>query len=596
MRAPSDRLKFVPFQLPTLVERAPHGTGWIHEIKFDGYRTQLVIEKGVVRAYTRNGYDWTERYGTIVEAAERLPCRTAIIDGEAVVMGENGRPDFQSLRREMARGSSSRVQFQAFDLLYLDGGDLRQLPIIERKEALRELLDGIEPPITYVDHMTEEEADAETFYQHACKIGIEGIVSKRADAPYVSGRQETWLKRKCKTSDTFTIVAFVEKLGARPRRIASLYVGRQTDGGVVYAGKVETGFRNKDLRQIREVLDPLIVKESPLAVPVKKPKATWVRPVVQAEVSYATLTDAGLLRQAVFKGLREAPDLPAATVAEQEMERAPASRRARPENILQLLPDAVNPTKDQLREYWAKIADRALVHLGRRPLKLVRHVQGKTFYHKGPLPPIPSTVHQLKLKKREGGECVRVWVDDLAGLLGLVDMDVVEVHPWGAIVDDIERSDLLVFDLDPGKGVGYDQVIETATALRDILEFEEGLPSWPKLSGGKGIHVMVPLEKPIPADEAHEYSRKIADGMGRTAPNLYTTSAKLGHRPGRLFIDWLRNGRGTTAVGAYSPRARLRLPIAAPVTWEQVEDGIPPNAVTMTSVAGDKLGPARDDH
>lgn len=311
MRAPAGGLQFVPFQLPTLVDRAPWGGGWVHEIKYDGYRTQLVVDRGTVRAYTRNGYDWTERYRVLADAAQGLDVRSAVIDGEAVVPGASGLPDFQALRGELAKGTSSRVVLQAFDLLHLDGRDLREAPLVERKAALRGLLGDGGAPLLYAEHLEE---DAETVYEHACRIGIEGVVSKRPDSPYRSGRQESWLKRKCRKSDSFPIVAFVEKLGAHPRRIASLYLGRQEGGKVVYAGKAESGFRSADLYRIREVLDPLITETSPLAVPVDKPKATWVRPLVHAEVQYTGMTDAGLLRQAVFKGLRPLADLPAGCV------------------------------------------------------------------------------------------------------------------------------------------------------------------------------------------------------------------------------------------------------------------------------------------
>jgi bifunctional non-homologous end joining protein LigD len=216
-----------------------------------------------------------------------------------------------------------------------------------------------------------------------------------------------------------------------------------------------------------------------------------------------------------------------------------------------------------------------------RPLKLVRHTRGTIFYHKGPLPPIPDAVHQLRIEKREGGEGVRVWVDSLAGFLGLVEMDVVEVHPWAATVDDIEHADIVVFDLDPGDGVGWDFVIETAFRMRDLLQ-REGLKPWPKLTGGKGLHLMAPLPRKLTHDAAHGYARRLAQRLASTDADRYVTSASLARRPGRLFIDYLRNGRGTTAVGAYSPRVRERFPIAAPATWNQVARGIPPDAFTMS--------------
>jgi bifunctional non-homologous end joining protein LigD len=558
---------------PTLRERAPEGSDWLHEIKIDGYRAQLHIHEGRVRVFSRSGYDWTEQFSQIARAAEALSARELIIDGEATVVGKTGLPDFQALRRELAKKHTDRLIYMAFDLLYLEGHDLRALPLIERKRALQAVLAKAPSKISYADFV--ELRDGETVFRHACELGMEGIVSKRRDAPYRSGRQETWIKLKCTKSDTFPIVAFVEKLGARPRKIASLYVGRRDGERVLYAGKAGTGYTEKVARELREKLDPLIVRTSPLAVPVKKPKATWVRPIVDAEIEYGALTDDGLLREAVFKGLRDDLALPAVhTPARRGGSGVPR------ENILQLLPDAVAPSKDELAAYWRKVAKRALPYLGRRPLKLVRHTRGTIFYHKGALPPIPESVHQLRIEKREGGEGVRVWVDNLAGLLGLVEMDVVEVHPWAATVDDIEHPDLLVFDLDPGAGVAWEFVIDSALRLRKLLQ-DEGLESWPKTTGGKGLHLMVPIDRDISHDAARLYCKRVAQRLEATDPARHTTSPAPAKRNKRIYIDYLRNGRGTTAVGAYSPRAREGFPLAAPVTWAQVERGIRPDAFTI---------------
>ena len=240
------------------------------------------------------------------------------------------------------------------------------------------------------------------------------------------------------------------------------------------------------------------------------------------------------------------------------------------------------PTRDELAAYWRSVADGALEYLGRRPLKLVRSVHGTTFYHMGPLPPIPAGVHQLRIEKRKGGEGTRVWIDDEAGLLGLVQMKVVEIHPWGAKIDDIEHPDTLVFDLDPGEGVEWEFVVETAFRLRDLL-VREGLDSWPKTTGGKGLHVMVPVQPKMAWNPAHEYTREIAERLASTDPGRYTTSAAFSARPGKLFIDYLRNGRGTTAIGAYSPRARPGFPVAAPVTWRDVEHGVRPDAFSISN-------------
>jgi bifunctional non-homologous end joining protein LigD len=563
---------------PTLRERAPEGPEWLHEIKIDGYRGQLHVQAGRVRVYSRRGYDWTAQFHQIAKAAEALADRDLIIDGEATVLGNTGLPDFQALRRELAKKHSDRLTYLAFDLLYLDGYDLRRAPLIERRRALEDVLAQAPPTLVGAEYF--DAGEGETLYRHACRMGLEGIVSKRRDSPYRSGRQESWIKLKCTKSDTFPIVAFVEKLGARPRRIASLYVGRHEGDRLVYAGKARSGYTLETARELRERLDPLIVKKSPLSEPVKKPKATWVKPVVDAEIEYGGITDDGLLREAVFKGLRD--DLAAPAVqAPPRPERRFKGRGGVPrENILQLLPDAVVPSKDELRAYWRRVAPRALAYLARRPLKLVRHTRGTTFYHKGRLPPIPDSVHQLRIEKREGGEGVRVWIDRAEGFDGLVEMGVVEVHPWAATVDHIEHADYLVLDLDPGAGVPWDLVIDTALRARRLLE-GEGLAPWPKLTGGKGLHLAAPLAPKLTHDAAHAYARRLAQQLAATDPEHYVTSAALAKRPGRLFIDYLRNGRGTTAIGAYSPRALPGFPVAAPMTWAAVERGIRPDAFTI---------------
>lgn len=567
---------------PTLRQTPPTGADWLYEIKADGYRAQLHLSGGAVTIYSRSGADWTRAFAVIAEAARRLRARDAVIDGEAVAYGAAGLPDFQALRREIGRGRSGRLRYHAFDLIHLDGHDLRDVSYVERKALLEKLLEGSPDVLSYVGYLDD---DGARVFAHACRMGLEGVVAKRARSPYRSGRVEDWIKLKCTRSDNFPIIAFVEKLGAKPRRIASLYVGRRESGRLLYAGKVRTGYTEASARELRERLDPLIANASPLSIAVNKPKATWVEPVLEAEIQYGGITDDGLLREAVFKGLRD--DLAPAS-APIDRRSSPAERRGRDrghggvprENILQLLPDATPPSREELLAYWRKVGSRALHYLGRRPLKLVRYSGGITFYHKGRLPPIPPSVHQLRIEKREGGEGVRVWVDDVEGLLGLVAMDAVELHPWAATVDDIEHPDRLVFDLDPGPGVDWDFVVETAFRLKAMFD-DDGHDSWPKLTGGKGLHLMAPIRPSISHDEARSYCRRLAQRLEAEAPERYTTSPIPERRAGRIYLDYLRNGRGTTAVGAYSPRARPGFPVAAPVTWRDIEAGMAPDAYSL---------------
>jgi bifunctional non-homologous end joining protein LigD len=570
---------FIEPCLATLRPAAPGGTEWIHEIKLDGYRTQAHIVGGEVSIYTRRGYNWTTAFASIAAALRQLPVRSAILDGEIVVLDEQGRSDFHRLQEDLAQRRTQRLSFFAFDLLYLDGRDLRRSPLEERKVQLARLLqDQARGRLRYSEHLDVEGA---AVFQRACSMQLEGIVSKLRDAPYQSGRRETWIKVKCTKSDSYPIVAFVEKLGARPRRIASLYLGRRDGERLLYAGKARSGYTEMTARYVRERLDPFVRRSSPLSVPVRKPKATWVEPVAEAEIAFSGITADGLLREAVFKGLREdASTLTPPREPGKSRRRAAARSPGVPAaNILQLLPDAVVPPREELERYWRAVSRRALKYLARRPLKLVRHTRGTTFYHMGPLPPVPASVRQLRIHKRGGGEGTRLWVDDLPGLLGLLDIGAVELHPWNATVDDIEHPDQLVFDLDPGAGIEWSFVVEAALTLRKILR-AEGHSCWPKLSGGKGVHVMVPIERKLTHDAAHRYSRLLAQRLAAGDPARYTLSATSA-RGGRLFIDYLRNGRGTTAVGTYSPRARAGFPIAAPVTWREIEDGIRPDAFSI---------------
>jgi bifunctional non-homologous end joining protein LigD len=618
---------FIEPCLATQRDSVPERGIWLHEIKHDGYRAQAHLVNGKAAIYTRRGYDWSDRFASIARALPELGRHDFILDGEVVVPDERGISNFHSLQDDLARKRQERLVYFVFDVLYLDGFDLREVALIERKRILAELIGSAEDlaRIRFSDHI---EADAEAVFKQACDLQIEGIVSKEQQSPYRSGRQESWIKVKCVQTGTFPIIAFVEKLGASPRRIASLYLGRWEGGKLLYAGKAQTGFKQEMLYDLRERLDPYVRDSSPLSVPIRKPKATWVEPVLQAEIAYSSLTADERLRAPVYRGIRDdLLEAPAQQRLEATKQRGEASgqrwegathrresthqrrestnqgrestsqgresinqRRestgnAQPrvpkENILQLLTNAVVPSKAELARYWSQVAPEALQYIARRPLKLVRHTRGTTFYHKGPLPPIPASVHELHIEKREGGKGTRLWVDDLPGLLGLVEIGAVELHAWNCTVDDIEHPDVMVFDLDPGPGVSWSLVRDTAFDLRELLK-KEGLASWPKLTGGKGVHVMVPLTgHRMTHDEVHQYSRTLAAGIAARQPDRYTTSAVMAERDGRLFIDYLRNGRGTTAVATYSPRVRAGFPIAAPTTWEALKRGIRPDAYSM---------------
>ena len=558
--------------LATEVARPPVGARWVHEIKRDGYRTQLHRHKDKITLYSSAGFDWTDRYGSIAEALSELPAKQVVIDAEMTVpYGHCYRDDFWTLQADVARRRADRLIAHCFDIMILDGEDLRDLPFTERKKILAELLAaGTSEKLRYSEHMEE---DGPELYAKAQALGLEGVVSKVADAPYRSGRSNAWLKTICQYRETLPIIGVKVDKGA----FAGLYLGRMQSGKLVYAGKVERGFTDDTTAELMVHVERRSVKRCVLQSPPDKPKARWLEQGLTADVIHRGGLQVGRVRHAVFNGLNEERQSRARPLAT-----ATASVSVARENILQLLPNATVPSVAQLKAHWRKVGREALAHLGNRPLKFVRHFEGTTYYHMGPLPPVPPSVHQLKIRKANGQPGIRLWVDSVEGLLGLVDMGIIEVHPWAATVADIERPDMLVFDLDPGKGIEWSFVVDTALRLRQMLK-DEGFSSWPKLTGGKGLHLMVPIEPQLTHRQVHEYSKALAIRLAATDPRRYTIVPGEDERVGKLFIDYLRNGRGCTAIGCYSPRAREGLRFAAPVTWQDVQRRLTANAFTLSA-------------
>jgi bifunctional non-homologous end joining protein LigD len=453
-------------------------------------------------------------------------------------------------------------------------------------------------------HSDHYAGNGEEFFESACHVNVEGMVSKRLDAPYVSDDRGLWRMTKCYCREEFIIVGYTDPKGSRPHVGSLLLAYYAEDGRLIYAGRGGRGIADPELARLLKKLTPLVVAKTPLDVmppdtsrfgqPVNLELVHWVKPKLVCEVKFLAWTEDGQLREVIYVGLREdksARDvrraIPTRTGTLDAKRRHPppaASARTTTHgvpktNIMRVLPDAVVPTREQLTRYWKAVGKPALTYLARRPLTLVRHVKGLTFFHKGPLPPIALAVHHLTIEKREGGEGVRVWIDSIAGLLGLLRMDVVELHPWGATFDDLEHPDILVFDLDPGPGTPWEFVLDTALGLRDLLQ-AEGFAPWVKTSGGKGLHVMVPLpDRSWDWDRARLWSKQIAQRFAMR-DRRYTISSTVDRR-NRLFIDYLRNGRGSTTVGAYSPRARPGFPVSMPVSWAQIEGGIRADAYTI---------------
>jgi bifunctional non-homologous end joining protein LigD len=594
---------FVPPCLASLKERPAEGKSWIHEVKFDGYRVQAVVADGEARLLTRTGLDWTERFGGDLAAAfADLPCESAVIDGEVVVLNDAGVSSFAALQAALSEGRRENMVYYAFDLLHLDGEDLTGEPLVARKERLTALIEGADPArLRYSEHFAEP---GEIMLAHACRMGLEGVISKRLDAPYHSGRRGDWIKAKCTRSQEFVIAGYVPSK-AHSGRIGSLVVAYHEDGALKHAGRVGTGYTGTVATALKRRLDGLRAERSPF--PGKEGRqrdVVWVEPELACEVEYRTWTADGLLRQAAFKGLREdkpadeivREDAPAAdpepteTPKRAKKARAPAAPATSVvlSNADKVLWPDRGLTKEGLLAHYGAVWERMEPLVVRRPLSLVRAPDGisrHSFFQKHASPGMGKAIRTVKPK---GETDALLYVEDFDGIAALVQMGVVEIHVWGSTIDDLERPDQVIFDLDPGEGVSMDAVREGALAVRDRLK-GIGLESFVKLSGGKGFHVTVPLKPAADWAAVKGFSHEFARAMAATEPERYTATLAKKARRGKIFIDYLRNGRGATAVAPYSTRARPGAPFALPSTWKEVEGGIAPNAFTV----GDAL-PARD--
>jgi bifunctional non-homologous end joining protein LigD len=567
--------RFRPPQLATLVEAPPDGSGWVHEIKYDGYRIELAVAGDQVRAYTRGGQDWAKRFpGPVADAAGR-GWGQLLLDGEMVVLDDDGRSRFHLLQQALGEDASparrGAILYFAFDLLERDGADLSRLPLIARKEQLRALLGNGAGAIRYCDHLA---GNGPAMLAQACGMRLEGIVSKRADSFWASGRSRDWLKTKCTARQEFLIVGWLPSAGGKHFR--SLLLGtRGGDGRLVYAGKVGTGFDASSRAAVAARLEAL-----PTAAPLEAPAAAvrgahWVAPRLVAEVAYAEVTSRGILRHASFLGLRD--DKPAADVVREQPVTTtdPPALPAITHPDRLLFPEA-GITKGELAGYYRQLAGPFLDGARRRLLSLVRCPEGRAkacFFQRHPAPGFGAAVHRWQQPGARGEVENYLYIADAAGLLACVQMGVIEFHGWGATVDRPDHPDRLVFDLDPDEGLGFDRVRSAAFQLRDELA-NLGLASYACLSGGKGVHVIVPLD-PAHSDaadwpRASDFASRFARALAAAHPDRYTAELRKVRRRGRIFIDYLRNQPGATAILPLSARARPGAPVAAPIQWDEL--------------------------
>jgi bifunctional non-homologous end joining protein LigD len=592
---------FVEPQLCRLVDRPPTGTGWAHEIKFDGYRMQLRVGGGKATLKTRKGLDWTDRFPKIAAAARGLP--DSLIDGEAVALDDDGSPDFAALQAALSGGSTDELIFFAFDLLFADGEDLRPLPLQERKARLRTLLDKpADTRLRYVEHFG---SGGEAVLSSACRMSLEGIVSKKLDAPYRSGRSETWTKSKCRAGHEVVIGGYTTNGGA----FRSLVAGVMRDGKLVHVGRIGTGFSAAKVRALLPKLKALETDRSPFEarLPRGAGETRWVRPQLVAEIEYAGFTRDGAIRQASFKGLRE--DKPAAEVeaeapapadtglAAPAPTRAITAKKAGPAVVMGVAlssadkilwpeagDDGVPVTKLDLARYYEAVADWMMPHISHRPCSTIRTpegIGGELFFQRHLGKGASALLSEVALA---GDHKPYLMIERKAALAALAQTSTTELHPSNCRPGEPEVPGRLVFDLDPSEDLGFDAVIDAAREVRDRLD-DLGLVAFCKTTGGKGLHVVTPLAKEkIDWPTAKAFAREVCARMAADSPELYVINMSKKLRKGRIFLDYLRNDRLSTAVAPLSPRARPGATVSMPLNWTQVRKGLDPKAYTIRTV------------
>ena len=607
-------------QLATLADEAPVGEEWVHELKYDGYRILCRVKNGVAKLVTRNDHDWTAKLQSIAAAAAALPVKTAWLDGEVVALMPDGVISFQGLQNAFETGSETNLAYYVFDLLYLDGCDLRQVPLLDRKRSLAAVMpSGASGLLRYSDHI---QGQGEVVFSEACRRGMEGIVSKRTDSTYLGGRNRNWIKVKCGLRQEFVIGGFTDPSGSRVAFGALLLGVYDGQGQFQFVGRTGTGFSERSLKEVRKRLGALEQSRPPFVNPpsgVDERGVHWVKPRLVAEVSFAEWTNEGLLRQAVFHGLRKdkaaksvikegagnsAPVRAATSAAAQtslrlhageagkRTKKRPASAEgpatvagvtvSHPDRVL--FPDQ-GFTKLALAQYYERIGPWLLPHLHDRPLTLVRCPEGyhkDCFYQKHATDGVPDTIGRVEIPEEHGVSWYMI-ADSLPAVIGLVQMGVLEFHTWGAKRNKLDRPDRMIMDLDPDPTVPWKDVIEAAQLVRTLLN-ELELACFVKTTGGKGLHVVLPLRPVHTWEEVKAFSKGLADHLVRMIPDRFIANMSKHKRKGKIYVDYLRNAKGATAIAAYSTRARAGAPVSVPLAWEELSVDIRSDHFTVDKV------------
>ena len=574
---------FVEPMLAALAKSPPGGDRWLHEIKFDGYRLQARIESGRATLWTRGGLDWTEKFaGAVPEFLSALPVRNALLDGELVVENASGVSEFSLLQADLSDGRRDRFVYYAFDCLYLDGYDLREAALIQRKEVLVRLVGSHGGAVRFSTHFEE---DGRLVLQRACALGLEGIISKVSRSGYVSGRGKNWIKCKCSSRQEFVIAGYVPSTTGR-KAVGSLALGVYEGDKLRYVGRVGTGFSSDIAEALYARLEAMRISSSPFAARLGANEARhvrFVRPDLAAEVDFRGWTGDGLVRQASFQGLRD--DKPTREIVRESTMAASEAPR-RPETTVELThPDRVywpdvGVTKEGLADYYAEAWPLMRSLIVGRALALVRcpdGIEGQTFFQKHAW---KGLNRNIVLVKDPAEPEALISIRDFDGLMGLVQSAALEIHPWGSTVTDWERPDMIVMDLDPGEDVDWTSVIAAAEEVRARLK-ALGLAAFVKTSGGKGLHVVSPVKPKAEWPAVKAFTKSIADAMAADSPERYVATIPKARRHGKILIDYLRNQRGMTAVAPYSTRARPGAPVSMPLGWEELAPEIGPAYFTV---------------
>ena len=581
---------FITPQLATLVTEPPTTGDWLYEVKHDGYRMLARLATRDARLFTRSGKDWTERLPSLATALKRLKLEGTWLDGEIVVLRSNGRASFQALQNAFDFGRDGEIVYYVFDAPFLKGEDLRALPLAERKKKLRAAL-GKSSAVRFSDHLAGE---AHEVLDKACEMGLEGLIGKATDAPYVAGRTKTWIKLKCRQRQDFVIAGYTAPGGSRTGFGALVLGVHDVPGGKLkYAGKVGTGFDEQLLEMLTRRLSKLKRPDSPLVNPPREKGIEWLRPQLVCEVAFAERTDDGILRQASFMGLRE--DIPATSVSEERAQKPPedktparakGARRplnrgpATSDNVVhgikithpeRIVYPALGFTKLDLARYYDSVGELIVPQLAKRPLTLVRcpdGVEKECFYQRHlAMGASPGEVKTVKRERSSKG--YYIYIDSHSALITLVQNGAVEMHTWGAKVPHAQRPDRITLDLDPDEGLPWEKLVRATEMTRTIVEALK-LKCFLKTTGGKGLHVVLPIAPKLPWAEVKEFSRLIAEFLVRAEPALFTAKVAKERREGKVFVDYLRNSETASAVAAFSARARPNAGVSTPLAWDEL--------------------------